>query len=195
MRPRVGVLSRIIIDNAPLPLGGEGGPQPALSSAGAGRVRGSLPICSLSAIEWDRTLGGCGKTRCRSLCSAGILPASDESKGVAGWKPALRPAPKEFFRNLLETLVCVIPPPKAKPFAAIIAPSDSKRVWSLYVSGRSPPAPPPRTMPANQIRDLPITRQGGADDATLLGRGSRSGAGEEELCPRPSIYRKTLATS
>jgi hypothetical protein len=43
---------------------------------------------------------GCRKTRCGTLCSAGILPASDESKGVAGWKPALRPAPKEFFRSL-----------------------------------------------------------------------------------------------
>jgi hypothetical protein len=46
-------------------------------------------------------LAGCGKTRCGTLCSAGILPASDESKGVGGWKPALRPAPKEFFRSLL----------------------------------------------------------------------------------------------
>ena len=33
-----------------------------------------------------------------------------------------------------------------------------------------------------------------AGDATLLGRGSRSGEGEGEPCPRPSIYRKTLAT-
>jgi very-short-patch-repair endonuclease len=56
---------------------------------------------SLLRIPNGLVLGGCGKTRCRSLCSAGILPASDESKGVAGWKPALRPAPKEFFRNLL----------------------------------------------------------------------------------------------
>ena len=31
-----------------LPLGGEGGPQPVLSSAGAGRVRGFLPIGPLS---------------------------------------------------------------------------------------------------------------------------------------------------
>jgi hypothetical protein len=29
------------------------------------------------------------------------LPASNESKGVAGWKPALRSAPKEFFRSVL----------------------------------------------------------------------------------------------
>jgi hypothetical protein len=36
-------------------------------------------------------LAGCGRTRCGTLCSAGILPASDESKGVAGWKPALPP--------------------------------------------------------------------------------------------------------
>jgi hypothetical protein len=36
-------------------------------------------------------LVGCGKTRCGTLCSAGILPASEESKGVAGWKPALPP--------------------------------------------------------------------------------------------------------
>jgi hypothetical protein len=46
---------------------------------------------------------GCGKTRWGTLCSAGILPASAESKGVAGWKPALRPAPKEFFRSLFKT--------------------------------------------------------------------------------------------
>jgi hypothetical protein len=46
----------MIVDNAPLPLGGEGGPPPALSSAGAGRVRGFLPSCSLSTIRWDTTL-------------------------------------------------------------------------------------------------------------------------------------------
>ena len=37
------VLPHIILDNVPRPLGGEGGPQPAVSSAGAGRVRGGLP--------------------------------------------------------------------------------------------------------------------------------------------------------
>jgi hypothetical protein len=52
-------------------------------------------------IGWlRRGFRGCGKIPCGTLCSAGILPASDESKGVAGWKPALRPAPKEFFRSL-----------------------------------------------------------------------------------------------
>ena len=54
--PASSVLSHIIIDNDPLPLGGEGGPQPALSSAGAGRVRGFLPIYPSSTIGWDRTL-------------------------------------------------------------------------------------------------------------------------------------------
>ncbi len=42
---------------------------------------------------------GCGKTRRRRERSAGILPASVELKGVAGWKPALRQLPKEFFRS------------------------------------------------------------------------------------------------
>jgi hypothetical protein len=40
----------------PLPRGGEGGPLPAFSPAGAGRVRGFPPTCSLSTITWDRRL-------------------------------------------------------------------------------------------------------------------------------------------
>jgi len=51
------VLPGIIVYNAPLPLGGEGGPPPALSPAGAGQVRGFQPSCSLSNMEWGRTLG------------------------------------------------------------------------------------------------------------------------------------------
>src|SRR5579862_7957646 len=35
---------------SPRPLGGEGGPQPALSSAGAGRVRGFLPFANPLAL-------------------------------------------------------------------------------------------------------------------------------------------------
>jgi hypothetical protein len=58
------------------------------------------PGLRLCLTKFD--LAGCGRTCCSGLCSAGILPASDESKGVAGWKPALRPAPREFFRSLLE---------------------------------------------------------------------------------------------
>jgi hypothetical protein len=33
--------------------------------------------------------------------SAGILPAFDEPKGIAGWKPALRQRPRDFFISLL----------------------------------------------------------------------------------------------
>jgi hypothetical protein len=36
-------------------------------------------------------LAGRGRTRCGTLCSAGILPASEENEGAVGWKPALPP--------------------------------------------------------------------------------------------------------
>ncbi len=50
-RDRSSALSHVILDNVPLPLGGEGGPQPAVSSAGAGRVRGFLPTDPMSTIR------------------------------------------------------------------------------------------------------------------------------------------------
>jgi hypothetical protein len=60
-----------------------------------------LPACSTPARRiYDQRLAGCGKTRSGALWYIGILPASHETKGVAGWKPALPPAPKEFFRRL-----------------------------------------------------------------------------------------------
>ncbi len=40
--------------------------------------------------------------------SAGILPASVELKGVAGWKPALRQLPKDFFRSLFNRVQTVV---------------------------------------------------------------------------------------
>ena len=101
---------------------------------------------------------GCGKTRCGTFCSAGILPASDESKGVAGWKPALRPPPKEFFRSLLRPEIpnifrtwgfvrarTSLPPELAKRFAVLR--SVRKRALLTYVTGersrrrwRAPPS-------------------------------------------------------
>jgi hypothetical protein len=44
LAPESAALEPANKEGDPLPLGGEGDPQPALSSAGAGRVRGSLPL-------------------------------------------------------------------------------------------------------------------------------------------------------
>jgi hypothetical protein len=64
-------------------------------------IRG-LPARSTPARRiCDQRLADCGESRCGALCNIGILPGSDETKGAAGWKPALWPAPKEFFRSLL----------------------------------------------------------------------------------------------
>ena len=47
------------------------------------------------------TLAGCGKSRSEARRSAGILLASVEFKGVAGWKPAPQRGSEDFFRSLV----------------------------------------------------------------------------------------------
>ncbi len=85
----------------------EGAFQRAAKPVGSAACLGSAEAASCQGVtsvmpqRWRREEGfiGCGKTQRRRDCSAGILPTSVELKGVAGWKPALRQLPKEFFRR------------------------------------------------------------------------------------------------
>ena len=84
------VLPGIIVYNAPLPLGGEGGPPPALSSAGAGRVRGFLPSGSLSTRECDSTLAFASwDDQCDVIGLSALIRGCGRSLLVAVFQPGV----------------------------------------------------------------------------------------------------------